>query len=246
MPNEEKITVIICCYNHEKYLDQSIESIQNQTWSNLDIVVVNDGSKNNDLINSIVQQRQASDNRIRYISNESNKGKWWCLNKAIETSHAPLISAHDADDVSLPARIYRQYRVLKQTSTAHNLCGFYHCWNEDDVQKYITNDKLRDHGQMKLCKPDQVYEMASGGYAQDGINHYFTGDFETAGVSALFYKNCWDVGIRFNPPGMGLRILNSEDSDFNLRLTLQSGRTSILMEQQYCYRRNTSTNNERK
>lgn len=246
MLNSDQITVAICNYNHTQYLKQSIGSIQNQTYQNLDIAVIDDGSDNPEEIGQIVSELINEDNRIRYISFSENRGKWACLNKAIETSASELITAHDADDVSLPSRIERQYLVLKHTNTVHNLCGFFHCWNESEVDHYINFDKQRSMSQMTVVQPEQVYEMARRGFMQEGINHYFTGDFETAGVSALFYKNCWDIGIRFNPPGSGLRILNSEDSDFNLRMTLLTGKTSILREEQYCYRRNTSTNNEMK
>ena len=246
MRNSEKITVAICNYNHEQYLKQSIKSIQDQTWENLDIVVVNDGSQNTELAGQIVSEAAKLDSRIRYITFLENCGKWACLNSAIGSSDTTLFTSHDADDISLPSRIERQFTVLKQTNTVHNLCGFYHCWNEEDVVKYIEEDRVISREKIAMVQPTQVYDMARGGYNQKGINHYFTGDFETAGVSALFYKNCWDIGIRFNPPGIGLRILNSEDSDFNLRMTLITGRTSILKEEQYCYRRNTSTNNEQK
>ena len=52
-------------------------------------------------------------------------------------------------------------------------------------------------------------------------------------------------GTRFLPPDNGLRVLLSEDSDFNFRVTFNTARSSVLLEKLYCYRRNTSTNNER-
>ena len=60
----------------------------------------------------------------------------------------------------------------------------------------------------------------------------------------MFPKVIWDVGLRYNPPNSGLRILSSEDSDFNCRATLLLRSTSILLETPYLYRRNTSTNKE--
>ena len=62
----------------------------------------------------------------------------------------------------------------------------------------------------------------------------------------MFVKEMWTKGIRFNPPGMGIRLLNSEDSDFNARVTLATVSTTVLLEKLYLYRRNTSTNNEMK
>ena len=241
--NNQKITVVISCYNHSQYLKQSIQSIQNQTWKNLDIVVVDDCSDDADTVASIVNDLAKNDDRIRFIPSTENHGKWWCLNKAIETSDAPIVTSHDADDVSLVDRIERQYLAMQDTGSLHNLCGFYHCYNEDDVSEHADKKVT---GNRTIATPDKVAKMVSFGIESEGINHYFTGDFETAGVSGMFYKKIWDMGIRFNPPGMGLRILNSEDSDFNARMTLFTGKTSVLVEKLYCYRRNTSTNNEMK
>ena len=90
----------------------------------------------------------------------------------------------------------------------------------------------------------EVVLHVQNGYNAPFINHYYTGDFETAGVSAMFYKNLWNYGLRFNPPNEGLRVLTSEDSDFNFRCTALFQRTSVLKEKLYCYRRDTSTNKE--
>jgi glycosyltransferase involved in cell wall biosynthesis len=237
----EKILVTICNYNHEDYLKQSIESIQNQSYDNLDICVYDDGSKNKDLIRSIINEL-SSDKRIRFIDEENNIGKWHGLNQAIKTSNAKICTSQDADDISLKYRIEKQYQAMKATQTYHNLCGFYHCWNENDVNKFLNS--YNNDTNFKIIKKEDVYKMVMSGYHHPGINHYYTGEVETAGVSSMFYKQLWLFGLRFNPPGMGLRTIMSEDSDFNFRATCMFNSTSILSEKHYLYRRNTSTNKE--
>ncbi len=237
--NNEKIAVIIPCYNHAKYLSQSIKSIQGQSYKNLEIILVNDGSS--DDTHDIMSGAAEADNRVRYIRIPSNTGKWNCLNMAIKMCDSNIITCHDADDVALKDRIFRQYQCLKETGTFHNLCGFYHCWNEDDVAAHANKTIV---GEIDYMGPQEVLELVSAGFATQGVNHYYTGEFETAGVSAMFYKDIWLLGIRFNPPGAGLRVLNSEDSDFNFRVTAFVRNTSVLKEKLYCYRRETSTNNE--
>jgi len=237
-----KILVTICCFNHGKYLEESVKSITSQTYENLDICIVDDGSDLSQGIDKIIDDLEAQDARIRSIRLKENKGKWFGLNEAISTTTADLCTSHDADDISLPDRIERQLKCLIQTQTLHNLCGFHHCWSEDDVQKIIKTHTPPNT--MNVIDSAEVTRAVLFGKQTHGINHYFTGDFETAGVSALFYRQIWELGIRFNPPGVGLRTLLSEDSDFNFRVTSLLGKTSILAEQPYCYRRNTSTNQE--
>lgn len=235
-----KVCIAICNYNHQKFLEESIRSIVNQDYENLDIVVVDDGSKDRDLSREISESFK--DSRIRFIQIENNSGKWHCLNTAFSTTDATICTSHDADDVSLPWRISLQLEAIKQTKTVHNLCGFHHCWNEEQVKNSYFSSQKPERPSVAL--PEQVFQSVLFGYKTNGINHYFTGEFETAGVSSFFMKWIWDIGIRFNPPQKGIRILHSEDSDFNCRVTLALKSTSLLLEKPYLYRRNTSTNSE--
>ena len=237
----DKILVTICNYNHEDYLKESIESIQNQSYENLDICVYDDGSKNKEKIQNIVNEL-SNDKRIRFINQEKNMGKWHGLNVAIQTTDAVLCTSHDADDISLKYRIEKQYNTMKLTKTYHNLCSFYHCWNEDDVNKYLN--EYNNQEDFRVINKEIVHKLVMSGYQLPNINHYYTGDIETAGVSAMFYKKIWELGMRFNPPEKNLRTILSEDSDFNFRMTALINSTSILAEKHYLYRRKTSTNKE--
>jgi glycosyltransferase involved in cell wall biosynthesis len=211
----------------------------NQTYKNLEIVIVNDGSTDN--TDKVANSLLPLDSRIKYISIEKNTGKWFALNEAINFSKGLIVTCHDADDVSLPQRIERQFKALQATDSVHNLCGFHHCYSEEEMNAeypLISDEKLQ------VIPPEKVTELVRFGFNTPGINHYYTSSIETAGTSAMFLKAIWNVGLRFNPPNVGLRIANSEDSDFNTRLTLALCNTSILAEKLYLYRRGTSTNNE--
>ena len=236
-----KICVVICNYNHTKFLKESINSILNQSYKNLDIVVIDDGSDDQEAVKEIINK--ISDIRLRSIYLKNNTGKWNALNSAISTTDAVFCTSHDADDISLYWRLESQLEVLTKTKTAHNLCGFLPCWEEEEVRK---NSSLSKPESIKFVSGDEVLNIVAYGFNTSGINHYFTGKFETAGVSAMFLKSLWDAGMRFNPPSKNLRVLHSEDSDFNCRTTLLVRSTSLLLETPYLYRRNTSTNREEK
>lgn len=235
------ITVVVPCFNHGKYLQECVESLLCQTYKNLEIIIVNDGSTDN--TTSVAQALVDRDKRVKFIDLPENKGKWFALNLAIEKSSGLVITSQDADDLALPERIERQFNAMRATESVHNLCGFFHCHSEEDVAehkgKHVT-------GELQGIEADIVSQMVEYGHNTDGINHYFTAEFETAGTSAMFLKALWAVGLRFNPPGVGLRIANSEDSDFNIRVTMLLRNTSVLAEQLYLYRRTTGTNNEQR
>lgn len=235
-----KVCVAICNYNHSKFLHQSISSIVKQTYKNLDIVIVDDGSDDASDVKNIVHS--FSDERVRYIQLGKNTGKWNALNIAFASTDAVICTSHDADDVSLHWRISAQVNALLETKTLHNLCGFTSCWSDKELDDlYATSQEPLE---LKIAAGEDVVKTVLYGFDTPGINHYFTGNFETAGVSSMFYKRIWQLGFRFLPPGQNLRTLLSEDSDFNLRVTTALRATSLLLETPYLYRRNTSTNKE--
>lgn len=237
-----KVCIIIPNFNHSKWIELSIKSALSQTYKNIEIIVVDDGSSDKSLVKKIVESYQKIDSRITYLDILQNTGKWNALNEAIKLTNCDLITTLDADDMCTVDRIERQVAVFSSVpNTLHVLTGFYHCWSEKEVEE---NSKKIEHGPLKIIPAEDVRNLVLLGARTPGINHYYTGNIETAGASAMFYKQVWDFGIRFNPPRMGLRTLLSEDSDFNFRLTALLGSTVILNEKLYCYRRNTSTNEE--
>ena len=241
MPNPKSILVIVPCYNHGQYLKESVDSILGQSHQNFKICIVNDGSTDN--THEVAEELCTLDDRISYIRFQENVGKWYCLNAAIEKTDCEVITSQDADDVALPDRLERQLLCMIHTSSVHNLCGFHHCYTSEDINE---NKDTRFKENIEIMSPEEVSKHVATGWAHPGINHFYTGDFETAGASAMFYKNIWNLGLRFLPPDAGLRVLCSADSDFNFRVTAMLGHTSVLKEKLYCYRRNTSTNNEKK
>ncbi|HUQ66670.1 MAG TPA: glycosyltransferase [Flavitalea sp.] len=99
------VTVLMPVYNGEKYIREAIDSILDQTLTNFEFLIIDDGSKDSsvDIILSY------SDPRIRFVKNDTNLGISKTLNKGIEIAAAELIARMDADDISYPARLQKQY-----------------------------------------------------------------------------------------------------------------------------------------
>ena len=90
------ISIIIPAYNAEQYIRRSIESCQKQTYSNLEIVVVNDGSK--DSTSSLVREMQLDDSRIKLVEKE-NGGLVSARKEALKLVSSEFVFFLDADDV---------------------------------------------------------------------------------------------------------------------------------------------------
>lgn len=243
MSDEPKISVVVANFNHAPYIEQAVKSILNQTYTNLEIIIVDDCSNDNsrDVINKLVKL----DNRIlQPIFLPQNRGKWFALNHGIEKrATGDLVTTQDADDASSPQRLEWQVKTLQMMKSYHTLCGFHNCGDQAQMEKaesFVvdaegpTESDIMPHG--------MVVQNVFQGFKANGINHYYVGQFETHGASALFYKQLWDHGMKFLPGNMGLRCQRAEDSDFNTKMTLLLQRTSVLKMPFYCYRRGTTTN----
>lgn len=89
------VTIIVPIYNVEKYLKECIESLLNQTYKNIEIIAIDDGSTDNSL--SIISKFAESDDRIKVIS-RTNRGQGACRNEAISIANGEYILLIDSDD----------------------------------------------------------------------------------------------------------------------------------------------------
>ncbi|HGO7558527.1 TPA: glycosyltransferase family 2 protein [Neisseria meningitidis] len=101
------VSVLICAYNAEKYFAQSLAAVVNQTWRNLEILIVDDGSTDGTL--AIARRFQEQDGRIRIISNLRNLGFIASLNIGLDelakSGGGEYIARTDADDIAAPGWI---------------------------------------------------------------------------------------------------------------------------------------------
>lgn len=103
------ISVLLPVYNAEKYIDQSIQSILNQTYTNFELLIIDDGSTDNSL--SVIQC--FDDTRIKIIQNKKNLGLIKTLNKGIDLAQGKYIARMDADDIAMPNRLEKQIAFLE-------------------------------------------------------------------------------------------------------------------------------------
>lgn len=90
------VTVIIPVFNNAKYLEECLESVRVQTLTNIEILVINDGSS--DLSEKIIESFTAKDCRIKLINNSKRKGVSFSRNKGVQEAAGEYISFLDADD----------------------------------------------------------------------------------------------------------------------------------------------------
>lgn len=110
--NQPLVSIIMPVYNGSKHLRKAMESMLNQTYTNFEFIIINDGSSDDS--ESIIQSYK--DDRIVYIKNPQNLKLIRTLNKGIERATGKYIVRMDCDDISLPNRLERQVTFMEEHS----------------------------------------------------------------------------------------------------------------------------------
>ena len=113
-----KVSVIIPTYNRGNLIINSIKSVLNQTFRNLEVIVVDDGSTDNteDEVNKI------TDKRIKYIKLSSNRGGSNARNVGIKNATGQFISFQDSDDIFNPNKIEKQIKNIINKNSIFDFC----------------------------------------------------------------------------------------------------------------------------
>lgn len=130
-PARPLVSVIVPAYNAEAFIHQTLVSILAQTYQNIEVIVVDDGSR--DRTNRIVKSVAKNDDRI-VLLRQSNKGVAAARNLAIEKSSGEFIAPIDADDVWHPEKVEKQVRCMVQAGPEVGLT--YTWWIRIDAEGF--------------------------------------------------------------------------------------------------------------
>ena len=131
LENHGKISIIVAIYNIEKYLEECIKSIIEQSYENLQIILVDDGST--DKSKEICNQYEKIDNRIQVIHKE-NGGLSSARNEGLKLANGEYISFVDGDDYLFPTFYEDLYNLINKYEADISECQFLRI-NENDIKK---------------------------------------------------------------------------------------------------------------
>lgn len=224
MEEKEKVTVVIPVYNAEKYLRKCVSSVQNQTYKNLEIILIDDGSKDDS--SNICDELQHSDNRIKVIHKE-NEGAGKSRNIGIEMATGEYILFVDSDDFVKRTLVEKCLKAISGESAAVVMFGIENVDEEENIlgRKVPYTDKYIFRGSEIA---DQVLPELIFSQNKDVRN------LETPASMAHFYT--MDIIRKLNWRFVSEREYISEDFFSRLKLYCHIEKFIVIDEALYCYR----------
>ena len=212
----EKITIIVPVYNVEHYLDKCLDSLINQTYKNLEIIVINDGSIDNSGI--ICQEYAQKDNRIVYIEKE-NGGQSEARNMGLDRMTGSYVTFVDSDDWIELDYVEILYKKITEYQ-ADIAVGNYYSFNETEGMYYfhIFGDSYHEKVYDNVSIFENLYESQE------------MKSFALISVWGKLYKADLVKHLRFDIGKLG------EDGYLNQKIYLLAEKTIYLNKGLYAYR----------
>lgn len=174
------VSVVVPCYNHEKYVKETIESIINQTYKNIELIVIDDGSKDNsvEIIKEMIPACEKRFTRFEF-RNRPNKGLCYTLNEALEWCEGEYFSAIASDDIIRTYKTEEQVKYLEKNQDTIGVFGAVKVLYKNGYEKEIIKKRnsynfddifLHKHN---LPAPTSLLRLENvksvGGYREDFI-----------------------------------------------------------------------------
>lgn len=149
-----KVTIVCAYYNREDYVTESVQSLLDQTYKNLEIIIIDDGSTDNTLENLNI----FNDPRLKIIT-QNNAGFVAAIRRAVDEASGEYIAVHGSGDISLPTRIEKQVQAMQ---SGENI-GVVGCHVEDDSKTGDAKYTLKIENNLNFQKTLMQYNMFTHG-----------------------------------------------------------------------------------
>jgi glycosyltransferase involved in cell wall biosynthesis len=196
----QSVTVVIPTYNRERDIKRAVESVLSQTYRELKVIIVDDGSTDN--TEQIV--RSIHDTRIKYIKCETNSGPSAARNLGIQCAKGEYIAFLDSDDEWLPSKLEKQVALLRSLSDSFGICHTGAVFLKNGFNKTVFKPSPQSSG--------NIYKQ------------FVLSKISFVTPSLLFRRSCIErVGL------FDVNLWQAEDADLLLR-TLKDNNLAVIQE----------------
>ena len=185
------ISVVVPVYNVEKYLKKSIESIINQTYKNLEIIIIDDGSSDDSY--NVCKKYKEIDSRIILIHTE-NKGVSHARNLGLSKANGKYLIFIDSDDYIEDNMIEILYTNLKKTKSDLSICMYEIVKGDDEGNFNPTSDIKRSEMVALICrmKGEESIATSTGSKFDDVAENHWANGYINWGVDNGIIKGYGD------------------------------------------------------
>ena len=147
---DELVSIIMPSYNTAKFISETIDSVLTQTYTNWELIIVDDCSTDNtdEVVKSFL-----SDDRIKYIKNEKNSGAAFSRNRALREAKGKWIAFLDSDDLWLPEKLEKQISFMKKNDYHFSYTNYIEIDENSEANgRRVTGPKkISRHGMYNYC-----------------------------------------------------------------------------------------------
>ena len=208
-----KVSILIPLYNSEKYIAETIDSCLDQTYENIEIIVVDDGSTDSGLI---IAKQYANKHANIKIGTQKNSGASAARNRAFELSTGEYIQYLDADDLLHPDKIRLQMEVLKNEDERTLIFGRWGTFYEN-IEKVVWKNLLVNK---KYDNPKQ-----------------FLVDLWASGMTIVIYSWLMPRKLIEESGGWNEKLSTNDDGEFSARIVFTSNKILFIEESKGYYRK---------
>ena len=144
------VSIIIPTFNSEKFIAETIQSIQAQTYTNWEVIIVDDGSSDKTV--SIISKLAQFEERIQFFQLEKNSGAGIARNLALNKSKGRYIAFLDSDDLWKPTKLEKQIKFMTKNDLPFTF-SFYDCIDEEGklLNKRVESPRRLSYKQLFYC-----------------------------------------------------------------------------------------------
>lgn len=175
------VSFVVTSYNYEKYILRTLESIKNQSYSNFEIIVVDDCSNDNscEIVENFIADNQ--DLRITLIKQEINQGQLSAMQRGLKEAQGQFVSFIDSDDILFEDYAKTHVRIHLATSVAFTSCQIAEIGEDDEIHTFKSiSSPHSDSLDVLFAGENTNYEILK--------NKRFGGWYWSPNSSAMFRK----------------------------------------------------------
>ena len=215
------ISIIVPCFNVERFLDDCFASLENQTYKNFEVIFINDGSTDGTLAK--LEKFCNSHSNCKLI-NQKNQGVSAARNNGIAVAQGEFVCFLDADDLLSPHYLFLLHSNIKKHNSDWSICGFK--WTKEKFSYKKVDKTLKAKNVKPECFNNKV----------DILNQLLCSKkFYYGPVNKLFRMSIFQSMEQF-PNIFDTKIAYGEDADLNFRYATQINSAVYSKQKLYYYR----------